>query len=216
MPMKRRGFVQGLVLAPAAQAALSAQQAPPNTATPPPTRPDARGVQNVPKLKVTEADITADITQRFFTKDQFEALQKLGSLFAPPLKGNLGALDTHAPEFIDFIIGVSPADRQKLYQNGLDHLNAEAKQKFSKPFAQLDAKQADTIIRPLMTVRFWLEDRPTDPLQDFIAYAHDDLRRATTNSRESVEAAAKSGRRFNRGSQTSGYYWLPIDPVSGE
>jgi hypothetical protein len=132
----------------------------------------------------------------------------------PPLKNNPGALDAQAPEFLDFLISVSPGDRQTLYRSGLDNLNRQASHKFEKPFAELDAKQADAILRPLLVVRPWPEDLPSDPLQNFIAQVHEDLRTATMNSREWSEAAAKSGHLFHRGFRGSGYYWAPIDPIS--
>jgi Gluconate 2-dehydrogenase subunit 3 len=212
MPIKRRGFVRGLILAPAAQAALSAQQ----TSTPPSTPPPGRGgfqQPDVPKLKVTGSEVAADPYPHFLSADQFATLQKLGSVLMPPMKGNPGALDAKAPEFLDFLISVSPADRQELYRNGLDHMNAEARKIDRKSFAQLDAKQADEILRPLLVVRPWAEDMPADPIQRFVAQVHEDLRTATMNSREWAEAAAKSGRRFQRGARGSGYYWKPIDPV---
>jgi hypothetical protein len=206
--MKRRGFVRGLILAPAAQAALSAQQ---------PAAP-ARPAAPLPPalLKTTGADLTAEIHVQFFTPAQFAVLQKLGALLMPPLKGNPGALDAQAPEFLDFLVSVSPAPRQKLYRDGLDHLNTQAKEKFGKPFPELDAKQADAILRPLLTVRFWTQDRPADRYQDFMAQVHDDLRTATTNSREWADTAQKTGRRFGSGSQTRGFYWAPIDPIVGD
>ncbi len=203
-------------MAPAAQAALSAQQAAPPP-TPPPARPAGfQAQQNIPKLKTTELDMTSEPVLRFFTPAQFAALQRLGAIMMPPLKGNPGALDAHAPEFLDFLIGASPADRQKLYRDGLDHLDTLAKQKFSSTFAKLDDKQADAVLKPLMVVRYWPQDRPKDKYQDFAAQVHDDLRTATQNSREWAEASAKSGRSFNRGGNSRGFYWAPIDPVVGD
>jgi hypothetical protein len=212
--MKRRGFVRGLILAPAAQAALSAQQAP--AAPPAAAAPPMRGAQGPARLKVTDADLTSETPQLYFSKDQFATLEKMAAVFMPPMKGNPGALDAQAPLFLDFLIRVSPADRQKLYKNGLDQLDAQAKQKFQKPFAQLDATQAGSILKPLMVARPWTVDWPDDPMQDFVAQAHEDIRRATTNSREYAAASANSGRRFNRGSQGTGFYWKPIDPVVGD
>jgi hypothetical protein len=176
-----------------------------------------RGAQGPAKLKVTGADLTAEAPQLYFSKDQFETLEKMASVFVPPMKGNPGAIEAQAPLFLDFLISVSPGDRQNLYKNGLDQLNAQAKQKFQKSFAQLDATQAGAILKPLMVARPWTVDWPADPMQDFVAQAHEDIRKATTNSREWAEASAKSGRgRFNRGSQTTGFYWKPIDPVVGD
>lgn len=212
MSIKRRGFVRGLILAPAAQAAFTAQQPTAQPATP--GRPAAPAPP--PKLKTTDPDLTAETHVHFFTPAQFAVLEKLGELLMPPLKGNPGAIEAQAPQFLDFLVSVSPAPRQKLYRDGLDHLDTLSKQKFGKLFPQLDAKQADAILRPLLTVRYWTQDRPTDRYQDFLAQAHDDLRTATTNSKEWAEAAEKSGRRFTRGSQARGFWWAPIDPVVGD
>jgi hypothetical protein len=213
--MKRRGFVRGLLLAPAAQAALSAQQPPAAGPGAPAGRP-MRSMQGPAKVKVTDADLTSEPDRRFFSKDQFEALEKLASVFMPPMKGNPGALEAQAPDFLDFLVSVSPFERQALYKEGLDQLNQTATEKYQKRFAQLDAAQAGTILKPLMVARPWTVDWPADPMENFIAEAHEDIRKATVNSREWSEAAAKSGRRFNRGSQTTGFYWKPIDPVAGD
>jgi hypothetical protein len=222
MSIKRRRFVQSLLLTPAAPIVVAAAQAPP-VATPsqPPAAPAAtlpreRGRQqptNVPRLTVTQPDVAAKTDQHFFTTEQFVTLQKLGSVLVPPLKGNPGALEAGAPEFLDFLISVSPADRQKLYQQGLDQLNASAKKQFHAPFAELNATQADAILRPLLVARYWSEDFPADPLKNFVAQVHVDIRTATMNSREWAEAAAKSGHRFTRGFNSQAMYWAPIDPI---
>jgi hypothetical protein len=210
--MKRRNFVQSLLLAPAAPVALTAQQPAPVPAVP--ARQFSRQPHNVPDLKVTQVDLTAETSQHFFTPEQFATLEKLGSVLVPPLGGNPGALDAKAPQFLDFLLSVSPAERQTLYQNGLDSLTAQARKQFDKPFAQLETTQADAILRPLMAIRLWEEDFPSDPLQSFIAHVHQDLRTATTNSREAAEAAAAAGHVFTRGRGTAGFYWKPIDPIT--
>jgi len=63
------------------------------------------------------------------------------------MRGNPGAIECGAPEFLDFLIGASPADRQRLYRNGLDMLNAHARKQFNKSFAELGTSQADAVIR---------------------------------------------------------------------
>ncbi len=223
--MKRRSFVQSLLVTPAAApaAALAAQQAkspqttpqqqpPPQANTP--ARQMPRQPSGIPKLELVEVDITAATRPHYFSPEQFAALDKLGSVLVPPLKGNPGATEAQAPDFLDFLISVSPEDRQKLYQNGLDTVNAQAQSRFNKPFSEVDAAQASAILRPLMTIRPWPEDLPTDPLKNFIAQVHDDLRTATRNSREWAAVAEKSGHRFRRGYRESGMYWAPIDPIS--
>ena len=127
----------------------------------------------------------------------------------PPMRGNPGALECGAAEFLDFLIGVSPSDRQKLYRNGLDTLNARAKKQFNKAFADLDAKQADAIIRPFLAPVPWVHDAPKDPNVHFVTEAHRDIRQATANSREYATNGA-AGQRFGGG---GGAYLNPIDPV---
>jgi hypothetical protein len=215
--MKRRRFLQALAVTPAVP--LAAQQAaPPATPNPPPPaapgRAQVRGGQTVPALETTAADLTGQAAApSFFTADQFAALRGLGKLLQPPMNGHPGALEAGAPEFLDFLVGVSPADRQKLYREGLDALNDQSKKKFKKSFADLDNTQADAIVRPLLVVIPWSEDLPQDKVRHFIAQAHRDFRTATQNSREWNSAGAASGRRGGRGGGGAGLYWLPIDPV---
>jgi hypothetical protein len=168
----------------------------------------------VPHLEVTEIDLAGQPALHYFTQTQFATLRKLSGVLLPPMKNNPGAIEAGAPEFLDFLISVSPEERQKIYLTGLDGLQVQAREKFQKSFSDLDAQQVDTIIRPLLVVRPWDQDFPDDPLKSFVAQIHEDLRNATMNSREWAEAAEKSGHHFSRGFRTSGYYWAPIDPIS--
>jgi len=186
--MKRRNFVQSLLVIPAAS--VAAEQAPqpapqpaPPPATPPPahTPPLERRGPKAIKLATVEPDAGAETVTAFFTPAQFSALTRLAAVLVPPIKTNPGALDAHAPEFIDFLISCSAAPDQKLYRDGLDGLNATAKKHFHKIFADLDTKEADSIIRPLLVPRPWDREVPKDPMQHFMAQVHDDLRTATTN-----------------------------------
>lgn len=225
--MRRRNFVRSLLITPVAPAVLAAQQAGTNSTTttpaatpqPPPQantpgREVPRQPPEVPHLDITAVDLTAQPAPIYFTAIQFATLRKLGVILQPPLKNNPGAIETGAPEFLDFLISISPEDRQKLYLSGLDALESQSKDKFQKSFGDLDAQQADVILRPLFVARPWPEDFPSDPLKNFIAQVHEDLRTATMNSREWSVAAEKSGHRFSRGFRGSGYYWAPIDPIS--
>ncbi len=139
--MKRRRFVTSLLAAPAAPAVMSAVQAPPPAKTPqqqpqpqPPTpaRQESRQPPMVPNLQLTEVDLTAEPAAHFFTGTQLSTLRKLGNLMMPPMKGHPGSTEAQAPEFLDFLISVSPEDRQKSYQFGLDQLESQAKQRAPK------------------------------------------------------------------------------------
>jgi hypothetical protein len=197
--MKRRRFMQALAVAPAAPALLAQQG-----------RGRGQGANSGPAVvEVTDPDAVADPVARFFTPAQSAALHRLSALVQPPLKGNLGALDCGAPEFLDFLIGASPADRQQLYRTGLDALNAQAKKQFSKSFADLDDSQAHAIVAPMLVAVPWPKDPPKEALKAFMFAAREDIAMATHNSPEYAVALASAGRRGGG----AGEVWKPIDPV---
>ncbi len=197
--MKRRRFVQSIAAVPAVPVAI-AQQAPrggPGAAPPPAAES---------QLEFAHPDDPADPTPRFFNPQQLAALRRLSGILMPALNGAPGAIEAEAAEFLDFLIGVSPADRQQLYRNGLDALNAQSKKRFNKPFADSDAAQADALLAPLREP--WTYDPPADPLARFLRAAKHDVRTATTNSKQYTAAASGAGaRRFGGG----GLYWYPLD-----
>jgi len=193
--MKRRRFIQALAAAPAAPA-LIAQQ------TPPKANPIA--AVDTP-LRYVACDEAADPVPHFFAAQQFGALRKVSDILNPAMNGAPGALEAKAPEFLDFLLSQSAADRQQLYRSGLDGLNAQAKKRFNKLFADLDAGQAEALLAPLRDP--WTYEPPADPVAAFLRAVKDDVRRATTNSRE-WNLAAVAGRTRGGG---AGLYWLPID-----
>jgi hypothetical protein len=219
--MKRRRFFKTLAALPAAQALLAQAQSPaaqtPQTPAAQPPGAAGRGggggrfgAANLPTFEETSPELVAEAEPRFFTPAQFAALRRLSALLMPPFNGNPGALECGAPEFLDFLIGASLPDRQKLYRGGLDTLNAKAKKSFNKSFADLSDADADAVIRPLLAPVAWVQDAPKDPAVQFVVEAHRDIRTATQNSREWADAAAASGRRRGGG---GGSYLNPIDPI---
>src|SRR5690242_2395429 len=142
--MKRRRFMQALAVAPTAPA-LVAQQ------------PAANADDN-PKLELSVPDAAAETVLHFFNTQQFAALQKLSEILMPPAHGAPGALNAHAPEFLDFLIGDSPAERQQLYRSGLDGLNLQARKRYNRAFSELDAAQAGPLLAPLREA--WTYDPP--------------------------------------------------------
>jgi hypothetical protein len=193
--MKRRRFIQALAATPAAPALL-AQQAQQIQQSPPPAEAS---------LRYTVPDAAAEPVLHFFTAQQFAALRKLSDLLNPPMSGAPGALEAKAPEFLDFLLSQSSADRQQLYRIGLDGLNAQSRKRFTKSFADVNASQGDMLLAPLREP--WTYDVPADPVAAMLRAAKDDVRRATTNSREWNMAAAEGRAR----SSGAGLYWLPID-----
>jgi hypothetical protein len=206
--MLRRDFVRSLVAVGLLPRALLGQQTA-NPAPPPPAPvPWTLGLNPKTPLPVTEtADEVAEGEASFFTALQIAALTRLCELLLPALDGKPGAVEAGTPEFLDFLIGKSGEARKKVYQRGLDWLNAEAKLKHQRPFAELDAGQADAVIKPWL--RTWMNDHP--PLEthaDFVNIAHEDIRTATMNSKAWDDASSAAGQDW----VTGGLYWSPIEP----
>jgi hypothetical protein len=221
--MRRRDFVKGILAASAAAKTLAGQQAasPAGTATPPigPAQTPAavapgpvpwmHGLLDVKPLAMTPLvpDAVAETNSDFFNVQQTATLRRLAEILMPPLKGYPGALEAGTPEFIDFLIGASPRDRQQMYVAGLDRLDAEAKRLFGIPFVHTDKTQADKLIRPWL--RAWMNDHPpTETFAHFINVAHGDIRTATINSQAWSDAAIAAGKH----SPGMDLYWYPVDP----
>ncbi|HTW46994.1 MAG TPA: gluconate 2-dehydrogenase subunit 3 family protein [Acidobacteriaceae bacterium] len=221
--MKRREFVKSLVAASVSAKTLLGQSTAGQVApaTPPPTLAGAaprvapgpvpwmRGLLEAKPLPVGAVvpDAVAIDETKFFTDRQMATLRQLCEILLPPLQGNPGAIDAGAPQFLDFLISVSPPDRQELYRSGLDRLDREAREKFGVGFADVSGAQADALLRPWM--RAWLTDHPpTEPYEAFINLAHADIRTATVNSQAWNDAATANG----EGRQGVGLYWFPVQP----
>jgi hypothetical protein len=189
--MKRRQVIQALLVTPAITAVPGAAQA---------QRPAAD-----PVLATVTPDSVGDAVVRYFSAPQAAALRRLGDLMVPGTASRPGAREAGAAEFLDFLISQSPADRQTLYRDGLDRLQAESRRRFSKGFEELSAEQADGIFAPLHAA--WTYSAPADPFARFLRQAKEDLLTATFNSREFAEAQTAAGRRGSG----MGTYWLPIE-----
>ena len=126
--MKRRLFLQTIAAAPIAPAVLAQQPAaavnPAAAQAPPPSRPLDEGS----KIEAASPDAAAEMVPAFFNAEQFAALRRLSDILMPSMKGAPGALEAKAAEFLDFLIGASPADRKQLYKAGLDALNAQGRE----------------------------------------------------------------------------------------
>lgn len=241
--MKRRDFIKTAVTTAVAVATPTAlaQQAPAPAAAPPaapappgaPTRGGGRGGvrQARPISPATDADLVASGDAHFFSHEQFATLRQLCVLMMPALNGYPSAVEAEAPEFLDFLVGATPAgrqqsyvaalagsaparqvvtgstDRRQMYVEGLERLESEARRRFSKSFAALNPDQADALLAPGLAP--WMADHPPrDSFQHFINVAHQDIRTATMNSAAWSAAAVAAGERAPGG----GSYLLPIDP----
>lgn len=228
--MKRRDFVKGFAVASATVGtALGQQKAAPKTQSPADSPAIDQGAQAVapntassptaaarlqqsaqfhtPNIPVTQPDAVATTEQRYFTPARYATLVAFSKVLMPGGEGYPGAIDSGAPEFLDFLIGGSPADRQAMYNNGLDRLQADSMKECKTPFAHADAKQADMVIRPHL--RTWINDHPpTEPHLLFVNQVHRDIREATLNSPAYAKAAEAAGER----TPGVGLFVSPLDP----
>jgi hypothetical protein len=218
--MRRRRFFKTLAVTPAASALLGQEAkqdtsprptspAPPpqNPAKPPApySRTPPMGIE-YPKLDMAVPDDVADMQPQFFTAVQLAALRKVSEILMPRIGDAPGALEAGAPEFLDFLIGRSPRERQELYRAGLDQLNARSRKQFGKAFSETNEPEASTLLAPLREA--WTFEQPTDPLSRFLRAAKQDVRTATMNSREYAAFATSQGSRRGGG---GGLYWYPLD-----
>jgi hypothetical protein len=200
--MKRRKLLQSVLAAPA----LAAMPAPAPAQTPSYSNKDAvAGSPDNFKIPLTAPDLVAQPGQHFFTPDQFAALERLGDILVPKLADRPGSREANAAKFIEFLISQSPQDRQSLYRDGLDRLNAEARKLHQKPFAEVSPVQAGPILKPLEAA--WTYAGPSDPFAQFLQAAKEDVLRATLNSHAYSTAMAAT----TRGSSGLNYYWLPVE-----
>jgi hypothetical protein len=195
--MRRRSLIRSLLLVPGAAAipgALSAQEPPPAPAAAKPAPSET------PLTPTVNADSFADGFVRTFTPEQFAALKKLGEIIVPSSEDTPGAEQAKAAEFLDFLIGQSPAERMQLYRKGLDSLNSEARRLYKRPFGDVTASEAEPILAPLRQP--WTYTTP-----HFLQAAKSDLLQATVNSREYIAVVS----RRRRNAAGSGPYWYAVD-----
>ncbi|MCX6612357.1 MAG: gluconate 2-dehydrogenase subunit 3 family protein [Acidobacteria bacterium] len=189
--MKRRKFFASAVAVPAA-GTLLAQQGPPGQQT------------ELPKLEIGTADDVASMQPKYFSASQFAALSRLAEILVPTPEAGVGAKEAKAAEFLDFLIGQSPADRQQVYLKGLDALIAQAKQKHQSSFEALSEAQANSLLEPLR--KPWTYEPSSDPLTRFLQTAKADVRTATQNSKEFNRNGGGGARRPGG----VGMYWYPL------
>lgn len=195
--MKRRRVLQTLAAWPAARL-LKAQE----PVVPP--KPAPAAIEQIPVIESTIPDIAATTVPSYFTREQFLALRKLCDIVFPEMNGVPGAIAAGAPEFLDFLIGESPEDRQKLYREGLDELNRRANKRVHAPFAEAGETEAAEILAPLRQP--WTA-ASEDDFTAFLRAAKDDIIDATRNSREWIHVMSKRVRRAGG----VGMYWYPVE-----
>ena len=202
----RTAFAQQPAAAPAEP---PAPVLPPHAPIPPGPVPWSEGLLEVKPLPISTlvADTVAQSGAHFFSARQMATLRRLCEILMPPYKDHPGATEAGAPEFLDFLVSVSPAQRQQIWLAGLDRLDAEATARFHVAFTSVSAAQADALIRPWL--RTWMPDHPPrEGFAQFINLAHTDIRAAAINSQAWNDAEEAAGRHAAQ----RDLYWYPVDP----
>ena len=197
--MKRRSVFKSLLGASALAPAAAAQTQPASNA---PVADDSF------KIDLTVADAVADAVanrgHRFFTVQQYATLLRLCDLLGPAIDGKPSARQAETPQFLDFLLAESPAERQTLYAQGLDQLDIDARLRRGKAFADLSDGEAGELLAPLRAA--WTHRAPDSAVARFLREAKLDVLRATMNSKAYADASAGSRRAM--GVNT---YWDVID-----
>ena len=126
-------------------------------------------------------------------------------MILPTVGETPGALAAGVPEFLDFLIAESPAQRKAFYRSGLDALNSRSIGKFGKAFSAIEVSDAESFLSPLHEQ--WTYDPPTDVFHSFLQSVKADVLAATVNSREWIDVVSKR----SRSAGGVGTYWLPAE-----
>ena len=179
--LKSMAALTAVVRAPAALAVATPQAAPSTEVS--------DELAPLPSAQPDEAGEPSGL--RFFTSEEMTAFRRLADALLPRTR-TPGALDAGAPEFLDFYLAGSSADRQKLYRDGVRRWVAGG--------------SLDPLQQP------WTPEPPADPWGAFLRAAKEDLWRATVNSRAWAAAAEGQGRRRRGGPAASvSTYWYPVE-----
>ncbi len=196
LAMKRRSVLQTLATLPAASL-LNAQQ----PVVPP--KPSPAAVEEIPVIEATIPDFAGTTVTKFFSPTEFSSFRRLSDVLYPAMKGVPGALQTGAPEFLDFLLFESPAARQTLYREGVDELERRSKKAFNVSFASVDHAGAEKILAPLREP--WTAD--PDSFTAFLRTAKQDVMQATQSSHDWIRIMSKRV----RSAGGIGMYWFPIE-----
>lgn len=148
------------------------------------------GSQAIP---TTNAEAVSMGLPRFFSATDLELFAELGQTLIPAFDGRPGAKEAEAPEFLDFLLGQSPADIQALYKQGMVTYKLRRK-------AGMDAALKE-LSEP------WTHAGPKTNYAKFLQAAKIAFHQATVNSRQWAEAMSTR----SRGAAGIGSYWLPIE-----
>ena len=144
-------------------------------------------------IPTTAAEAVALGLPHFFSTTEFEAFSQLGDTLIPPFDSRPGAKLAEAPEFLDFLLGQSPADVQSIYKQGIA--------------VYIMRRKAGTEAALKELSEAWTHKGPASSYSKFLNAAKLAFYQATINSRQWAEAMSTR----SRSAAGLGSYWLPIE-----
>jgi gluconate 2-dehydrogenase gamma chain len=101
---------------------------------------DVEAAQHVHNAVTEAKKAGGPYAPRFFMAHEYQALQILADLIVPADAESKGALDAHAPEFIDFLCSQNQ-ELGSIYTGGLSWLDTAMRRRFSASFAEASNEQ---------------------------------------------------------------------------
>ena len=98
------------------------------------------------------AETVASKGPKFFDKHQYEIITELASLIIPTDE-TPGAREAKVNEYIDMIVGESPADVKKVYLDGLIWLDKTGNSRHKKKFINLTNQQQAEILTEMSNIK---------------------------------------------------------------
>lgn len=121
------------------------------------------------------ATTTTDSGLLFLDRHSFDTLANLSEQVVP------GSRDVKVPEFLDRLLAVESTDTQKRFTQALGAFEREAREAHGKPWKELTAEQATTLLTKISA----------QPGSDATRKAFDDVKRAVAETYFSSEAGMK-------------------------
>jgi hypothetical protein len=83
---------------------------------------------------------------KVLTADQYATLEALAEAIIPADERSPGAREARVADYVDLLLSEADTTRQKQWTDGLAALDADATQRFGRPFVRLDAAQVEVVL----------------------------------------------------------------------
>ena len=90
----------------------------------------------------------APFVRKFFTDEEWATVRTLADIVIPRDERSGSATDAGVPEFMDFILDDNPSSGESM-REGLTWLGAEARKRFTKPFAACTPEEQIAIVEDI-------------------------------------------------------------------